>query len=179
MSIINENEALSQALLQTAKFMAIAARTAPKARGIGNIDIKIITGTEIEQLASKMKEMSRTDGRAFFARDAANIEISEVVVFIGTRIKPIGLKECGLCGLDNCDNKNLFPDVPCAFNTGDLGIAIGSAVSVAARFQADNRIMFSAGKAAVALNLFAPEIQIVYGIPLSASSKSPFFDRKI
>lgn len=179
MSIINENEALSQALLQTAQAMAIAARTAPKARGIGNIDIKIINGTEIQQLASKMKEMSKTDGRAFFARDAANIEVSEVVVFIGTRIKPIGLKECGLCGLDNCDNKNRFPVVPCAFNTGDLGIAIGSAVSVAARFHADNRIMFSAGKAAVALNLFDPEIQIVYGIPLSASSKSPFFDRKI
>jgi glycerol-3-phosphate dehydrogenase subunit C len=39
----------------------------------------------------------------------------------------------------------------CAFNSHDLGIAVGSAVSIAADFHADNRVMYSLGKAAVEL----------------------------
>ena len=61
---------------------------------------------------------------------------------------------------------------------GDLGIAIGSAVSVAAAHHVDNRVMFSAGKAALNLKLFDDsQVCIAYGIPLSVSGKSPFFDR--
>ena len=33
-------------------------------------------------------------------------------------------------------------------------------------------------KAALDLELFPPEVKIIYGIPLSATSKNPFFDRK-
>jgi uncharacterized ferredoxin-like protein len=42
----------------------------------------------------------------------------------------------------------------------------------------DNRIMFTVGKAVLALGLFDPEVRLVYGIPLSATAKNPFFDRK-
>jgi uncharacterized ferredoxin-like protein len=41
----------------------------------------------------------------------------------------------------------------------------------------DNRIMFTAGKAAVKMGMFPPKVAIVYGIPLSVSGKSVFFDR--
>jgi uncharacterized ferredoxin-like protein len=67
--------------------------------------------------------------------------------------------------------------VPCVFNTGDLGIAIGSAVSIAADHRVDNRVMYSVGQAVLEMGLFPPEVKIAYGIPLSATSKSPFFDR--
>jgi uncharacterized ferredoxin-like protein len=66
----------------------------------------------------------------------------------------------------------------CAFNSGDLGIALGSAVSRAADLRIDNRILFTAGKAAVELGMFGDDIRIAYGIPLSVSGKNPFFDRK-
>ena len=65
----------------------------------------------------------------------------------------------------------------CVFNTGDLGIAIGSAISVAARNHVDNRIMFTIGKAAVNLKLLGDEVKIAYGIPLSAKGKNPYFDK--
>jgi uncharacterized ferredoxin-like protein len=42
----------------------------------------------------------------------------------------------------------------------------------------DNRIMFTVGKAVLELGLFEPEVRLIYGIPLSATSKNPFFDRK-
>jgi len=41
----------------------------------------------------------------------------------------------------------------------------------------DNRIMFSIGKAAKELKLLGEEAEIIYGIPLSSTGKSPFFDR--
>ena len=68
--------------------------------------------------------------------------------------------------------------IPCTFNTGDLGIAIGSAVSVAMDHRVDNRIMYTVGQAAMELRLLGDDVPVIYGIPLSISSKNPFFDRK-
>lgn len=42
----------------------------------------------------------------------------------------------------------------------------------------DNRIMFTAGKAALELGCFPGTVKVAYGIPLSATGKNPFFDRK-
>lgn len=83
-----------------------------------------------------------------------------------------------MCGYNNCEEKENHPSHPCVFNTGDLGIAIGSAVSVAMDSRIDNRIMYTVGQAAKELKIFGDEVGIIYGIPLSASSKNPFFDRK-
>jgi uncharacterized ferredoxin-like protein len=63
-------------------------------------------------------------------------------------------------------------------NSVDLGIAIGSAVSVAADHRVDNRVMYTVGKAAIDAKLLGPDVVIAFGIPLSVSSKNPFFDRK-
>jgi uncharacterized ferredoxin-like protein len=38
--------------------------------------------------------------------------------------------------------------------------------------------MYSAGKAAIELGLLGTEVKVAYGIPLSATGKNPFFDRK-
>jgi uncharacterized ferredoxin-like protein len=65
----------------------------------------------------------------------------------------------------------------CSFNVGDLGIAVGSAVSRAADMRVDNRIMYSVGKAVLELNLLPDKVRLVYGVPLSATGKNPFFDR--
>ena len=82
-----------------------------------------------------------------------------------------------MCGFKNCDEKNKYPSHPCVFNTGDLGIAIGSAVSVAMNHRVDNRIMYTVGQAVIEMGLLGDYVKIVYGIPLSVSSKNPFFDR--
>ncbi|MCK4639266.1 MAG: ferredoxin domain-containing protein, partial [Bacteroidales bacterium] len=42
----------------------------------------------------------------------------------------------------------------------------------------DNRIMYTAGQAVIELGLLGEDVKIVYVIPLSATSKNPFFDRK-
>ena len=110
----------------------------------------------------------------FFLRDADNILSAECVVLIGTREQAQGLN-CGHCGYALCGDRPA--GVPCAINTVDVGIAIGSACATAADNRVDTRVMFSAGLAAQRLN-WLEGCRQVFAIPVSASSKNPFFDRK-
>ena len=174
--ILEEDLKLS-ALKQVAMDMVIAARTAPKGRGMDNLVVKIAERRDIQSIAAKMKEMSETYSAPGFIRDAENILQCQFMLLLGARVRSVGLKKCGMCGFANCDEKNQHPLIPCIFNSSDLGIAIGSAVSLAADRRVDNRIMYTVGQAVLALNLFPPEVKIILAIPLSATSKSPFFDR--
>lgn len=172
-----QHDTRNEALRQTALQMMNAARTAPKGRGADNLEIVLLTGSDITRLADQLKAMSTEPGRGFFARDAENILQSGAVVLIGTRYVLMGLN-CGWCGFATCAAKEQqAPAAPCAFNTNDLGIAVGSAVSVAADHRADCRVMYSAGVAAGTLGLM-PGCPAILAIPVSATGKSPFFDRK-
>jgi uncharacterized ferredoxin-like protein len=175
--MITEEQALTDALRQTALQMAAAARTAPKGRGKNNIEICIAEKEDILRIAEQMNRMSQLAGSAFFSRDAGNILQAPFMLLVGCRIEPLRLENCGLCGFGNCDGKRQHPETPCTFNTTDLGIALGSAVSVASAGKADCRIMFSAGMAARALGMMHEDTKIIFGIPITALSKNPFFDR--
>jgi len=178
MPLRSEESIRTETLIAIAKQMLIAARTAPKARGIDNLEISMVESQGIEMISHKMKEIGEAGNNSTFLRDAENILQATVMVIIGTKISTMGLKKCGHCGFKNCEDKEKHPDVPCTFNTGDLGIAIGSAVSIAMDNRIDNRVMYSVGHAVVELGLMGKEVKIVYGIPLSATAKNPFFDRK-
>ena len=178
--IVYESDKRKESILDIANKMMIAARTAPKGKGRNTLEMMVVTDSHIEQLSRKLFEMGKATATDFYFRDGENIRQAEAVLLIGTRIQTLGLNEiCQLCGFKNCSEKERFPDTPCVFNTGDLNLAIGSAVSLAADMRVDNRIMFSVGKAAQELGLFDSPVKIVYGIPLSASSKNPFFDRAL
>ncbi len=178
MSITDEKTITEKSLREIAAKMVVAARTAPKARGIDTFEIKMAEGESVTKLAEKMSQIAREHDIPFFERDAGNLRSASVVFLIGTRIKSIGLKKCGMCGFNSCEEKNKVSDVPCVFNTGDLGIALGSAAAVCMDNRVDNRIMYTIGQAAMELGFFETEVRIAYGIPLSATSKNPFFDRK-
>ncbi len=179
MKPVYEEELREDAAYEVAKKMLIAARTAPKGRGHDTTVLAIVRRKEIEAISEKMKEMAKRDGvPQFFIRDAENILSSQVMLLCGTKIKSMDLLYCGMCGFKNCAEKNKHPDHPCVFNSGDLGIAIGSAVSIAMDNRVDNRIMYTVGQAAMEMGILDPEVRIAYGIPLSVSAKNPFFDRK-
>jgi uncharacterized ferredoxin-like protein len=175
--MLSEPDFKTQQIIEIAKNMAIAVRTAPKGKGRNTIECKIAYGAELENIAKKMEEIGDRSEQQFFKRDAENIRNSDAVLLVGTEIKSLGLKNCGLCGMDNCDKKNGHPNYPCSFNNIDLGIALGSAVSMAADFRIDNRIMFSVGMAVKELKMMSNNIEIIMGISLSASSKNIYFDR--
>jgi uncharacterized ferredoxin-like protein len=166
-----------EGILEVARRICIAARTAPKGRGTDNLVTMVLTGTEKDEIAREMQRIGEETAVAFFIRDANCLRASGALVLLGTKIKTLGIPNCGFCGFKDCAENEANNGI-CAFNTGDLGIAIGSAVSVAADNRVDNRILFSAGRAALNLKTLGPEVRIAYGIPLSVSGKSIFFDRK-
>ena len=172
--IQNERELRHEQVLRIAMQMMTAARTAPKGKGIDIIEVALVTGEDLKVLSDRMVALAEEQGMKFFLRDADNILSAECVVLIGTREQPQGLN-CGHCGYAVCGHR---PEgVPCALNTIDVGSAIGSACATAADHRVDTRVMFSAGLAAQRMN-WLEGCRQVFAIPVSASSKNPFFDRK-
>lgn len=176
-TMTTEEEIRKDAVLEVARLMMMAARTAPKGKGRDTLFVAMASASEIGAIAERMDEIARGEGLHFFSRDAANLRISEALVLIGTRLQPLGLRYCGYCGLGDCVSKQEHPSVPCAFNLTDLGIALGSAASVASVHHVDNRIMYSAGRAALDLGLCGDGVTTVFAIPLSVGAKNPYFDR--
>lgn len=176
--IYNNSDAEKRAILAVADLMLAAARTAPKGCGIDNLISMIIDGKEKDELTQVMREIAVETGADFFARDAANVDACPVVLILASHDQPIGLDNCGLCGFENC-TETKKAGANCVFNVNDLGIALGSAVSVAAQHKIDNRIMFSAGKAAMKLSYLPDGVRVAFAIPLSVSAKSIFFDRNV
>lgn len=172
--ILNERDCRHTHVLEAARQMMTAARTAPKGKGVDIMEIALIEGNDLLRLADKMEAMVEVHGMKFFLRDADNIRHSECVVIIGTHSLNQGLN-CAHCGYDTCATKP--QNVPCAINSIDVGIAIGSACATAADLRLDTRVLFSAGLAAQQLDILQGCKQ-VFAIAVSASSKSPFFDRK-
>ncbi len=164
------------AALRVADLMAAAARTAPKGSGKDKVVTVILSGEEKDTLAQKMHEAAAEYQEDFIERDARNVENSHCVVLIGVTAEPFGLNNCSMCGFKNCAEMKKA-GANCAFNVTDLGIAIGSAVSVAADHRIDNRVMYSAGRGALRMGCFPQDVRVCYGIPLYTGAKSIYFDR--
>ncbi|MCR4398860.1 MAG: DUF2148 domain-containing protein [Firmicutes bacterium] len=172
---------MEDTLRLVAEMMAVSARTAPKAAGQDYVVLKVVTGPDLERLAEAMADYGKHSGKINFDRDGANVKNSAAVLLIGLKdAKPVGLN-CGACGKSKCSDLQLtegpeFAGGICAWRIIDLGIATGSAVKTASILNADNRIMYRAGVAARDLGLI--DADLVMGIPLSATGKSIYFDRK-
>ena len=173
--IQNERETRHQRVMTAVGQMMTAARTAPKGKGVDIIEIAAVEGSDIQTLSDKTRELGIQKGWKFFERDAENILSAEAVVLVGTRRKEQALN-CGHCGFPTCGNKP--QPVPCAINAVDVGIAIGSACATAADSRLDTRVMFSVGYAAQALD-WLDGCEMVFAVPVSVSTKNPFFDRAV
>lgn len=169
-----------------AGLMALSARTAPKAKGQDALVIRVLAGDELKELARGMDALGTDRGIRFFLRDSRNMAESDACLLIGTRREPAAGLDCGACGFPTCaemlkedpgKNRTLFAGPNCAVRMTDLGIALGSAVKTASFHNVDNRVMYSAGVTALALGLL-DGCTVAFGIPLSASGKNIFFDRK-
>ena len=177
------------AVLTVAGLMALAARTAPKGKGIDTILIRILTGKDLKKLGRHLADLGVARNIGFFQRDAANIAASDVVVLIGATGEKVTGVNCGACGFPTCvemaaeykrrdEVTTDFAGPNCAIRMADLGIAVGSAVKTAQIHNVDNRIMYSGGVAAIDLGYLEKKCTVAYAIPLSATGKNIFFDRE-
>ena len=175
----------TDAVKTVAGLMALAARTAPKAVGIDSIAVEIVSGKVQEKIGDEMIRIAGETGMDFFRTNGEQLKASDVTVLIGVSGKNVIGLNCGGCGYASCNemakagvaakaHKTDYKGPNCVFKVTDLGIAVGSAVKTASIHNVDNRVMYSAGVAAMKLGMFK-DCSIVYGIPLKASGKNLYF----
>ena len=175
---IDAKQAEEAAILNLAYGVCAAVRTAPKACGENHVETAILTGGDKNRVAAEMRKIGGEigEGGAFFCRDADNVDASGAIVLVGAKYEVRGLGAmCKLCLFESCEACG-SAGAACAFTAMDLGIALGSAVSLVADNRVDNRIMFTIGQAAARLGLLG-EYKLIMGIPLAVSAKSVFHDR--
>jgi len=165
------------AAMRAAELMSAASRTAPKACGIDLTDSIILDGEDKDKLTSVMRQMGEEVGRPFFIRDAGNVDDCHCIILIGAGVEPRRLN-CELCGVKTC-GEAAKAGISCALSVNDIGVAVGSAASIAMDHRMDNRVLFTAGMAALRMKLFPEDIKICFGIGLSTSGKNVFFDRPV
>ncbi len=177
----------SETVRYVAGLMALAARTAPKAVGLDSIRVEVITGKEQTRLGDRIIAMGADMGMDFFRVNGDQVKKSDVTVLIGVEgTKNLGLN-CGGCGHKTCaemakavkarkkGEKNVYSGPNCVFKLSDLGIAVGSAVKTASIHNVDNRVMYTAGVAALDMGMLKG-CSVAYGIPLKAAGKNLYFD---
>jgi len=190
MSQLKSNQVEKTAAIMAATLMAASARTAPKTRGIDDTASLLLDGDDLEKLASAMERKAITKPdylNSTFKRDADNVRKSACVLLLGVTGEPKRIEQpldCGACGYTSCESLSQarkkvhskeFVGPICTFQVMDLGIALGSAVKLAAELCIDNRMMYTIGAAAKDLQLL--DSDIIIGIPLAVAGKNPYFDR--
>jgi uncharacterized ferredoxin-like protein len=176
----------SEVLETFAKSILLAARTAPKARGVDDIITALVEKNDIEVLVSTMERLADEKGAGFvypFKRDAANLRNAGAVILIGVKTSGAAGLNCGACGFETCaemlDRQKVeveFRGPNCMIKCADLGIAIGAAAAKAKDLCIDNRVMYTIGAAARVSGLL--DADVAFGIPLSITGKNIFFDRR-
>lgn len=172
---------MQDAVKTVADLMALSALTAPKGKGEDFLEIKVLVGEDKDKIAEDMNTIAKERNIPNFKRDGDNVRDSQALLLIGLKEhKGAGLN-CMACGYETCSDFDAatltgdFTGPNCSIRLLDMGIALGSAVKTASTHNIDNRIMYRAGVSALRLGLM--ESNTVMGVPLSASSKSIFFDR--
>ncbi len=173
---------IHQAVDTVAQMMAVAAITAPKAKGENFVEVKVLQGEVLQALGAEMEAYGKKTGKKNFDRDGRNVARSEAVLLVGLKDANTCGLDCGACGYETCAEmlsalrtQGEFRGPICAYRVLDLGIALGSAVKTASLLNVDNRIMYRIGVAARQMGLV--DWEFVMGIPLSVSGKSIYFDR--
>ena len=94
--ITKSAEMEARAVDQVVELMALAARTAPKAKGVDNLVIVAIRAKVKDQLAAEMRRIVQEEnGLPNFERDAGNVDKVALVLLLGQRVKPLGPRPCG------------------------------------------------------------------------------------
>ena len=73
------------AVAAVANLMALAARTAPKGKGVDTIVVRVLTNKEIKDLAARLRSLGEERNLQFFLRDAKNIAASDSCIVIGAQ----------------------------------------------------------------------------------------------
>lgn len=143
----------------------------PQGKGIDIIETALIEGEHIKDPFGCYDCYGRrTWHEVFFVTPTTFCKPNALCLLVHTRKRKVWIAVIAVNA--TCESRD--NGVPCALNSIDVGIAIGSALCYRGRYARWHPVMFSAGLAAQRLD-WLKGCKMVMAIPVSASSKNPVF----
>lgn len=180
-----------QAVKIAAKLILASGTTAPRVGGVGECSVHILDDPcDIEDLCHKMEEMADIKKSwEFFKRDAAMLREADAVLLttsLRSLTDPSDIN-CNMCGRMVCEYLReeeklpADPDVAytgclCIFRANNIAYAIDGMIQGARNLLVDYGVYWSAGAAAMRMNILPRDTGFALAMGISITEKSPFRD---
>jgi uncharacterized ferredoxin-like protein len=180
-----------EAVKTAARLILASGTTAPRVGGVGECTIHILDDEcDIEDLCQEIDRMSAVKKSwDFFRRDAAMLRDADAVL-VTTSLRCVADPadiNCNMCGKLVCeylkDEERLPPDPDvafrgplCIFRATNASYALDGMISQARNLGIDYGVFWSAGAAAMRMNLLPKDTGFAMAVAISITEKSPFRD---
>lgn len=180
-----------EAVKTAARLILASGTTSPRVGGVGECTIHILEDEcDIEDLCQEVDRMSAIKKSwNFFRRDAAMLRDADAVL-ITTSLRCVADPadiNCNMCGKLVCeymkDEERLPPDPDvafrgplCIFRATNASYALDGMISQARNLGIDYGVFWSAGAAAMRMNLLPKDTGFAMALAISITEKSPFRD---
>lgn len=180
-----------QAARIAARLILASGTTAPRVGGVGECSVHILDDPcDIEDLCQKMEEMGDIKKSwNFFKRDAAMLRDADAVLLttsLRSLTDPSDIN-CNMCGRMVCEYLReeeklpADPDVAytgclCIFRANNIAYAIDGMIQGARNLLVDYGVYWSAGAAAMRMNILPRDTGFALAMGISITEKSPFRD---
>lgn len=180
-----------EAVKTAARLILASGTTSPRVGGVGECTIHILEDEcDIEDLCQEIDRMSAIKKSwNFFRRDAAMLRDADAVL-ITTSLRCVADPadiNCNMCGKLVCeylkDEERLPPDPDvafrgplCIFRATNASYALDGMISQARNLGIDYGVFWSAGAAAMRMNLLPKDTGFAMAVAISITEKSPFRD---
>ncbi|MBW2595566.1 MAG: hypothetical protein JRC93_06265 [Deltaproteobacteria bacterium] len=174
-----------------ARLLLASATTAPRVGGVGECTTHILEDEcDIEDLCQQIEKMSEENTAwDFFKRDAVILRDADAVLIV-TSLRsltdPADIN-CNMCGKLTCEylrEEEKLPREPgiaftgplCSFRANNISYAIDGIISMARNLGIDYGVYWSAGAAAMRMEIVPKATGFAIGVGISVTEKSPFRD---
>ncbi len=174
-----------------ARLLLVSATTTPRVGGVGECTTHILEDEcDIEDLCQQIEKMSEENTAwDFFKRDAVILRDADAVLIV-TSLRsltdPADIN-CNMCGKLTCEylrEEQKLPQEPgvaftgplCSFRANNISYAIDGIISMARNLGIDYGVYWSAGAAAMRMEIVPKATGFAIGVGISVTEKSPFRD---
>ncbi len=174
-----------------ARLLLASATTTPRVGGVGECTTHILEDEcDIEDLCQQIEKMSEENTAwEFFKRDAVILRDADAVLIV-TSLRsltdPADIN-CNMCGKLTCEylrEEQKLPQEPgiaftgplCSFRANNISYAIDGIISMARNLGIDYGVYWSAGAAAMRMEIVPKATGFAIGVGISITEKSPFRD---
>lgn len=190
-SLKQYEEDRKEAVRVAARLILASATTSPRVGGVGECTVHTFEDEcDIEDICQQLEKMAREkENWEFFAREAAILRDADAIMVI-TSLRSLTDPSdinCNMCGYLTCEYLREEDKLPreagiaytgplCIFRANNIAYALDGMISQARNLGIDYGVYWSAGAAAMRMNILPKDTGFAVAVAISITEKSPFRD---